>query len=178
MATWDAVAGATGYEIELRVGSAGASTTLSLGTVTTVDFKNHASATNCCVNGEQYGAIIRALQNDRQSAWSLWETFVFSGISSPGITPVPFTVTLENMSYVYGTGLFWYDLSASKVVSFSCNIDGAPFSCSAGRSSRAVAAGGVYTVTACATFERRYDRGGGDAGLGRGARSCRHRAGG
>ncbi len=152
VATWDAVAGATGYEIELRVGSAGATTTLALGQVTTVNFTSHASASNCCVNGEQYSARIRAVQNDRQSAWSLWETFVFSGTSSPGLTLAPFTVTLDNMSYVYGTGLFWYELSSSKVVSFSCNIGGASFSCSAGRSSRAVAAGGVYTVTACATF--------------------------
>ena len=151
VATWDAVAGATGYEIELRVGSAGETTTLSLGKVTTTDFKTHASASNCCVKDEQYSARIRAVQNARQSAWSLWKTFVFNETSTIEATPVPFTVTLDNTSYVYGTGLFWYNLSSSKVVSFSCNIGGASFSCSAGRSSRAVAVG-VYTVTACATF--------------------------
>ena len=150
-ATWDAVTDATGYEVEVAVGS---STTGETVTVTGVNKTRLTNASNCCVLGEQYVARVRAVQNTNRTAWSRWEVFKFNQTSTIPATPVPFTVTLE-LEYVYGTGLLWYTIASSKVVDFSCEINGVPFACSAGRNSMAKAANAEYIVTASATYRVR-----------------------
>ena len=148
-ATWDAVSEAVSYKIEV---AAGGSSAIQVVTVTGATTVNLISASNCCLNGEQYRARIRAVKdNSNLGAWSSWEDFDYNGRSTLLGTPVPFTVTLD-LSYDYGTGLLWITLASSKVVDLNCEINGESLPCSAGRRSIAKAADAEYIVTASATY--------------------------
>ena len=84
IASWSAPTGATGYDLELQVGTDGTTTTLMTGNFVEEDL---TSATNCCVDQESYRTRIRATGANGFSPWSTWTTFVFGGTSSIADSP-------------------------------------------------------------------------------------------
>ena len=83
IANWTAFTGATAYILELQVGTTGSISTLRPGThVTSVNFTVAPNATNCCKNGTAYRARIKVAGSARESEWSDWDDFVFSGTTS------------------------------------------------------------------------------------------------
>ncbi|MCY4061160.1 MAG: hypothetical protein OXG53_02200, partial [Chloroflexi bacterium] len=150
-ATWNAAAGATGYDVKLQVGHGGTTVTLNLVGLTRVDFTLHKGATNCCVKGEQYRVQIRGTKGSDATAWSDWVVFVYTGQSKQGLSLVPLAVTLS-LSYDYGAGNLMVDLAANKSGSISCAMNEVAFTCHRGRNPYAKSASAEYKVTASMSF--------------------------